>query len=82
MATPTHSNGRSDAEPLRERSVQMDSSELQARAAIAAALIVSRAVEIPSVPPRGFDPDDPATMRLRELTDYVYLTIVTPMAGR
>lgn len=55
----------------------MDSSEAQARATIAAALIVRGAVEIPSIP-AGRDglPDD-AGVRLRELTEYVYRLVTT-----
>ena len=51
----------------------MDPSELQAKATIAAALIVSHAVEIPSLPKSGpANVGDAAATRLRELTDYVY----------
>lgn len=55
----------------------MDSSEILARATIAAALITSRAVELPTMPAGG-DPPGPAGIRLRELTDYVYRLLVTP----
>lgn len=57
----------------------MDPSETQAKAIIAAALIVRGAVEIPSIPsgsPRLPVPDD-AGVRLRELTDYVYRLLTT-----
>ena len=54
----------------------MDPGELQAKAAIAAALIVSHAVEIPAIPVRGAWSNDEAGMRLRDLTDYVYQMIV------
>jgi hypothetical protein len=50
----------------------MDSLEGQARAIIAAALIVRGAVEVPSIPSNGEWASDPAGVRLRELTDYVY----------
>jgi hypothetical protein len=56
----------------------MDPREAQARAIIAAALIVRGAVEIPALPRdddrRG---PDPAGVRLRELTDYVYRLVTT-----
>jgi len=54
----------------------MDPTELQAKATIAAALIMSHAVEIPSLPKSG-PPNisDQAATRLRELTDYVYEAI-------
>jgi hypothetical protein len=55
----------------------MESSEILARATIAAALITSRAVELPTMPPSGDQPG-PAGLRLRELTDYVYRLLVTP----
>jgi hypothetical protein len=48
--------------------------EIQARATIAAALITSHAVEVPTLPTSG----DTAALRLRELTDYVYRMITTP----
>jgi len=50
----------------------MDPLEAQAKATIAAALIVRGAVEIPTMPSRGQRMPDPAGLRLRELTDYVY----------
>lgn len=55
----------------------MEPWEAQARASIAAALIVRGAVEVPSVPPQGRLPDD-AGMRLRELTEYIYRLVTTP----
>ena len=55
----------------------MDSSEAQARATIAAALIVRGAVEVPSVPPGRHGMPDAAGLRLRELTDYLYRLIST-----
>jgi len=56
----------------------MDPVEAQAKAIIAAALIVRGAVEVPSIPSGGRS--DSAGLRLRELTDYVYqlLTIDDP----
>lgn len=50
----------------------MDTVELQAKAIIAAALIGSRAVEVPVLPSAGERKMDAAAVRLRELTDYVY----------
>jgi hypothetical protein len=55
----------------------MDSSEAQARAIIAAALIVRGAVEVPSLPSAGQRVPDNAGVRLRELTDYLYRLITT-----
>jgi len=56
----------------------MDSAEIQARATIAAALIMTRAVEIPTIPMNGDWSGDTAALRLRDLTDYVYQLITTP----
>jgi hypothetical protein len=53
----------------------MDASEIQARATLAAALIVSRAAEVPRIPADGQLPQDDAASRLRDLTDYVYQVI-------
>jgi hypothetical protein len=47
----------------------MDPVEAQARAVIAAALIVSGAVEVPSMPTERRRAPDGAGLRLRELTD-------------
>ena len=58
----------------------MDPAELQAKAAIAAALIASHAVEIPTIPKAGPAAPDAAAIRLRELTDYVYQTITRTKA--
>ena len=55
----------------------MDPSEAQTKAIIAAALIVRGAVEVPSMPADGQRMPDPAGMRLRELTDYLYELITT-----
>jgi hypothetical protein len=50
----------------------MDPMEAQAKAIIAAALIVRGAVEVPSMPRPGERASDAAGLRLRELSDYVY----------
>ncbi len=62
----------------------MDPLEGQARAIIAAALIVRGAVEVPAIPSGSRRVPDPAGLRLRELTDYVYRLLMTeepPLAG-
>jgi len=51
--------------------------EAQAKATIAAALIVRGAVEIPTLPSPGQRTADGAGVRLRELTDYVYWLLTT-----
>jgi hypothetical protein len=56
----------------------VDPNELQARAIIAAALITSHAVEIPTIPISGDWSHDTAALRLRDLTDYVYQMITIP----
>jgi hypothetical protein len=56
----------------------MEPTEIQARATIAAALIMSRAVEIPTIPTSGDWSQDVAAGRLRDLTDYVYQMITIP----
>jgi hypothetical protein len=53
----------------------MDPVEAQARATIAAALIVRGAVEIPAMPSGSQRVPDTAGVRLRALTDYVYLLL-------
>lgn len=53
----------------------MEPAEIQARATIAAALIMTRAVEVPSMPEA--DSSNDAALRLRDLTDYVYRMITT-----
>jgi hypothetical protein len=60
----------------------MDPLEAQAKASIAAALIVRGAVEIPAMPSGRQQVADAAGMRLRELTDYIYrlLTMEEPPA--
>jgi hypothetical protein len=62
------------------REVIMDPLEAQARAIIAAALIIRGAVEVPTMPSGSQGAPDPAGVRLRELADYVYrlLTIDEP----
>jgi hypothetical protein len=55
----------------------MDALEAQARAIIAAALIVRGAVEVPSMPFGGQQAPDAAGVRLRELTDYVYRLVTS-----
>jgi hypothetical protein len=57
---------------------EMEPTEIQARATIAAALILTRAVEIPTIPTRGDWSRDTAALRLRDLTDYVYQMITSP----
>ena len=54
----------------------MEASEIHARATIAAALISVHAVEVPTMPKGPISTKDPAAVRLRELTDYVYRAIV------
>jgi hypothetical protein len=53
----------------------MDAAELQAKATIAAALIISHAASIPMVPKDSKGPSDQAAIHLRTLTNYVYLAI-------
>ncbi len=55
----------------------MDPREAQARATIAASLIVRGAVEVPSIPAGRHGTPDEAGVRLRELTDYVYRLVTT-----
>jgi hypothetical protein len=54
----------------------MYTSEIHAKAIIAAALIASHAVEIPQLPDMTGGTHDAAAARLRELTEYVYRAIV------
>jgi len=58
----------------------MEPTEIQARATIAAALIMSHAVEVPSIPKNGDRKNDSAALRLRDLTDYVYQMITSPQS--
>jgi hypothetical protein len=55
----------------------MDPLEGQAKAIIAAALIVRGAVEVPAIPNGTERVPDASGMRLRELTDYVYRLLTT-----
>jgi hypothetical protein len=57
----------------------MDAAELQAKATIAAALIASHIVSIPTVPKETKGASDPAAVHLRVLTDYVYLALTGPL---
>lgn len=63
---------------LRQQEVGVDPNEVQARATIAAALIMSHAVELPTIPTSGEWSQDKAALRLRDLTDYVYQMITMP----
>jgi hypothetical protein len=56
----------------------MEPTEVLARATIAAALIMTRAVEVPTTPTSGDWSKDTAALRLRDLTDYVYQMMTTP----
>jgi len=57
----------------------MDAAEIHAKATIAAALITAHLVDVSAMPrPAQGGRSDQATLRLRELTDYVYQVI----AGR
>ena len=58
----------------------MDPMEAQARSIIAAALIIRGAVEVPAMPSGRQLVLDPAGVRLRKLTEYVYrlLTLEEP----
>ena len=60
----------------------MDAAEIHAKAVIAAALITSHAVEIPTLrkTPTHWTLD-PAATRLRELTEFVYRTVTDPEPG-
>ena len=61
-----------------DQQVEVEPGEIQARAAIAAALITSHAVEVPTIPTNGDWSQDSAALRLRELTDYIYRIVTTP----
>ena len=58
----------------------MDPVEAQARAIIAAALIVRGAVEVPAMPTGSHHAPDAAGVRLRDLTDYVYRLVTLDAA--
>jgi hypothetical protein len=58
--------------------LDMEPFEIQARTTLAAALIVSRAVALPTIPTSGEWSNDNASIRLRDLTDYVYQLITAP----
>jgi hypothetical protein len=53
----------------------MYTSEIHAKAIIAAALITSHAVEVPQLPSTT-GRDDPAAVRLRDLTEYIYRALI------
>ena len=61
-----------------KQGAEMEPIEIQARATIAAALILTRAVEVPTIPTSGDWSRDTAALRLRDLTDYVYQMIQSP----
>jgi hypothetical protein len=60
------------------REIEVEPHEIQARATIAAALIMSHAVEIPAISMSGDWSHDAAALRLRDLVDCVYQIISTP----
>ena len=66
---------------MNQKGENMETQEIQARATIAAALILSRAVELPSIPTTGDWTKDTAALRLRDLTDYVYQMITSQRSG-
>lgn len=57
----------------------MSPEEIQGKTTIVAALIASRAVEVPSVPDDPSRPPDRAARRMRILTDYIYDLITAPV---
>ena len=59
----------------------MDPVEAQAKAIIAAALIVRGAVEVPAMPSDSQRLPDGAGVRLRELTDYLYRLLTIERAA-
>lgn len=59
-------------------SEEMEQHEMEAKATIAAALIVRGAVEVPTIPTSGDWSKDTASLRLRDLTDYIYQMITSP----
>jgi hypothetical protein len=62
---------------VKGQEVEVEPHEIQARATIAAALITSHAVEVPTIPRSGDWSQETAALRLRELTDYIYLMLTT-----
>ena len=54
----------------------MYTSEIHAKAIIAAALITSHAVEVPHLPNANPTREDPAATRLRDLTEYIYRALI------
>jgi hypothetical protein len=62
---------------MREQGDVMDPVEAQAKATIAAALIVRGAVEVPTIPAGGDWKRDAAALRLRRLTDFVYQSLTS-----
>jgi hypothetical protein len=58
----------------------MEPTEVQARATIVAALITSRAVELPTIPAGGDWSQDTAARRMRVLTVYVFQAITAPQS--
>jgi hypothetical protein len=61
---------------LIRRDGTMYTSEIHAKAIIAAALITSRAVELPQLPRPNPGEPDIAADRLRDLTEYIYRAII------
>ena len=57
----------------------MDAGEIQAKATIAAALIVARVVEVPTLQDDTAGSPDEAGLRLRRLTAYIYDLITDPL---
>jgi hypothetical protein len=58
----------------------MDAAELHAKAIIAASLIASHIVSIPTLPAKGTQGrPDQAAVHLRALTDYVYAALTGPV---
>jgi hypothetical protein len=86
LTRKSNSSGRWSAlntDPInQEREFTMDPTEIHAKATIAAALIASHSVEIPRIPSSGSDwTKDVAAVRLHDLTDFVYRTIVGEESG-
>lgn len=54
----------------------MYTSEIHAKAIIAAALITSHAVEVPQLPNMNPGHEDPVAARLRDLTEYIYRALI------